>query len=110
MSIIIGIIYFFSMFFATPKLSSNNQDTEIKNNALRMLGAVHEFIANNNGYMPTATDFDQLMVQYSIKDPSTGQLYTSNIYFPGQNCDGSRKTRAVSVKVRLTDGSELCVD
>lgn len=110
MSIAIVIMYFLSMIFAGPQLASNNLDTAIKNNAARMLGAVYESVANHSGILPTATEFNQLMAQYSIKDPVTDQLYTSNVYNPGQNCDGSRKIRAVSIKVQLTDGSEYCVD
>ncbi len=110
MSTIVAIIFFFSMFLAGPQLALNNRDTAIKNNASRMLGAVHESMANHNGLLPTSTEFDQLMAQYSIKDPVTDQLYTSNVYFPGQSCDGSRKSRAVSIKTKLPDGNEYCID
>lgn len=110
MDIFVVIMYFLSMLVAGPQVSLNNRDTEIKNNASRMLAAVHESMANHNGLLPTAAEFNQLMVQYSIKDPVTEQPYTSSVYFPGQDCAGSRKNRAVSIKIELTDSSKYCID
>lgn len=41
------------VFLAVPALQRNNRNTQIRNNAGVVLGGVGEFVANNNGQMPT---------------------------------------------------------
>lgn len=107
---ILAILYILSSLFAVPSLSLASQDTQIKNNAAYMMGVVHEFMNNNNGRLPTDVDFETLVADNIYKNPLTGTFYTADSYFPGEHCDGTQKPRAVSIKVKLTDGSEVCLD
>lgn len=99
-----------SLLFVQAQPQEQATDEQIKKNASSMLGSVHEFMANNNGRLPSGTEFEQLVISGNNKDPVSGNLYTSENYFPGQDCEGVRKTRNVSVRIKLSDGSQYCVD
>ncbi len=110
MNMIFAVLFLISSLFASPYLSTASQDTEIKNNVAIMAAVVQEFISNNNGRIPSDADFEKLVADGSYKDPLTGHPYGADNYFPGERCDGTHQARATSVKVKLTDGSEYCVD
>ncbi len=44
------------VFLAVPALQRNSRNTQVKNAAASILGAVNEFQNNNNGQMPTAAN------------------------------------------------------
>ena len=110
MNMIFILFFLLSSLLAVPSLTSTSKDTEIKNNAAVMAASVQEFTANNNGRIPSDADFEELVQQGSYTDPLTGNPYGADNYFPGERCDGTQQARAASVKVKLTDGSEHCVD
>lgn len=44
------------VFLAVPALQRNSRNTQRKNDASSLLGAIQEYIDNNNGQMPTTAD------------------------------------------------------
>jgi len=44
------------VFLAVPALQRNSRNTQSKNEAAALLGAVNEFTNNNNGKLPTSSD------------------------------------------------------
>ncbi len=43
------------VFLAVPALQRNSRNTQAKNEAAALLGAVSEYVSNNNGKLPTAS-------------------------------------------------------
>lgn len=102
-------------------------DAQHKNNAAKLVSAVNEYAANNNGNLPAVTDIDGTFVtQYlsgAFNDPSTSSPYSivetdpgsgEMQYSTGSTCDSnnmivSGNSREVAVRVLLIEGSYYCL-
>jgi prepilin-type N-terminal cleavage/methylation domain-containing protein len=46
------------VFLAVPALQRNSRNTQVKNGAAAILATANEYVANNNGSLPTAVSID----------------------------------------------------
>lgn len=62
------------VFLAVPALQRNSRNTQRKNDASALLGAISEHISNNNGALPTASG--QFNVVFANSTPKLGYYQT----------------------------------
>jgi FtsZ-interacting cell division protein ZipA len=105
---------------------SSQNDTKHKNNLAKLIAAVSQYAANNNGKMPSATDLDSAFIsQYlsgQFNDPVTNNSYmivettprSGEVqYKTSSTCDSNNTiiagtTRQVAARVLLSDNSYHC--
>jgi len=65
------------VFLAVPALQRNGRNTTKRSDASKALGAVGEFVANNNGKVPATADIATLQTSANL---SNGTTVSANIY------------------------------
>ncbi len=55
------------VFLAVPALQRNSRNTQARSEAANILGAVNEFVSNNNGKLPTTSAADATTVKGNTK-------------------------------------------
>ncbi len=117
------------VFLAVPALQRNSRNTAIRNDAGNLLSGVNEFVANNNGQLPTgvvaAADGTVTLSGGAGTQPNTTKIRpnvtvtTAGATFPagintinvalGQKCNGNAaftaSTRSYSAAFRVESGS-----
>lgn len=56
------------VFLAVPALQRNSRNTQAKNEASNILGAVNEYITNNNGALPPAGSAPAIITDANVKN------------------------------------------
>lgn len=59
------------VFLAVPALQRNSRNTQAKNEAASILGAVNERVNNNNGTLPVSTDNTEILAASNVKNVTT---------------------------------------
>jgi prepilin-type N-terminal cleavage/methylation domain-containing protein len=59
------------VFLAVPALQRNSRNTQARNEAANILGAVSEFASNNNGKLPAASDNTTVLASSNVKNVTT---------------------------------------
>lgn len=125
---IAGLI-FLIVFLALPALQRNQRDTQRRNDVGRVVTAVTNYTANNNGDVPEdQDDIDDLFDDYleagddEFEDPREGTYdltYTTDddpeigeiFYQDGESCESDDAgSRTFKVFTQLEGGGEYCQD